>query len=392
MEPPDKLIVRIDSFLRKHQRDNVLFVLDTSAWLRLYWAVPNRVPRFLFNYVNCGYPVRLTEHIKEEFYSNIVYLPKKVMEKAKDSASHLQRGERTEMLAMDDVPEEKRSEIYQKLLAIYSGGKTGDLIERAFGDASHKEVIGLSENEKAAVIEEAKRRIEAKIPFPGRRDRFKSGNRFGDFLIFEELKKLARQEKASLVFVTFDLKEKRKWPSFQREFFAETGYELCYVDIPSFDRFTDRYGSAGDVLGMPIRNAIISEHLQEVQELCASEIGKAVDEYFASGRCYLANPSDNKLFSSARLLKHQESNFIVDFGCDNNGSASYDCEFDVEADVEVIYLTFSLAGHEQPVQIAEKKHLKGSTFGMITRNYGRAEDILDFDKESWLDISVINFA
>jgi hypothetical protein len=392
MSPTKLLINRLNSFLQKYERENVIFVLDTSAWLRLYWAVPTRVPRFLFNYCNCGYPIRITEQIKKEFYRNIVYLPQKINQLTSASARYLAKGEKAEILAMDDIPIEKRGQVYQKIFSIFGEKKTNDLVKKVFAEANQKESVGLDDNEIRDAISEANLLFQEKRPFPGQGDCSKDTNPFGDYLIFKELEKLASKDKASIVFVTFDFKEKNYWSLFQEKFLADCGRELLYVDVPSFDCFTSRFGTVGDSIGIPIRNGIVSKHLKEVQELCVKETGPAVEDYFSLGFCYLKSPASEKLITSVRLIDHQESNFVVDFGCDNLGSASYDCEFDVIADVEVSYQAFTLNSHEPPAIAVESKHLNGKALGVITRNYGNSEDILDFSKEHWLDVSTISFS
>jgi len=384
----------LSEFLTIHARDNVLVVLDTSAWLRLFRAAPNRVPGFLFNYFNCGYPLRITGHIQDEFDNNIDYVERNAVVVQDVTANSLNRGKHLHLYAMDREPSERSGEVYKKLLALYGGKTTNGMINKVVQTLEAKPVVRLTEEEIKQGEAEAATLANEGIPFPGRGDLRKGGNVYGDYLIYLELQKLAREEKADIVFATNDYKEKEFWPSFEEEFKRKTDHELCHVDIPSFDQFTDRYGTAADeIAGRDQRNEIINKHLHEVEVQYAGEAAKAVEEYFAIGRCYLPVPDWHKQPVNIKLLDHRETGFKVDFGSSGYGcTASYDCSFDVEADIEATYQIFPENWHEPLATQKETKKIKGTALAIITRNYDRPEDILKLRKKHWTDISSIDFS
>jgi hypothetical protein len=383
----------INGFLRSHEKDNVLIVLDTSAWLRLFRAVPNRVPGFLFNYFNCGYPLRITGHIQDEFDNNIDYVERNVVEVQDRTAKNLDQGKHLHLYAMDRGPSERKGEIYKKLLVLYGGKTTNEMVNQMVQTLEAKSVVRLTEEEIKQGEVEADGLAKEGRPFPGSGDSYKAGNVYGDYLIYLELQKLTREEKADIVFVTNDYKEKEFWPSFEEEFKKRTSYELCYVDIPSFDQFTDRYGNEADeVAGREQRNEIINKHLHEVEVQYAGEAGKAVEEYFVLRRCYLPVPDWRKQPINIKLLNHRETGFKVDFGSSDYGcTASYDCSFGVEADIEITYQIIPEDRTKPLTTQKEIKKIKGTALAVITRHYDRPEDILEFKKEHWVDVSNINF-
>jgi len=310
------------------------------------------------------------------------------------TANSLNRGKHLHLYAMDREPSERSGEVYKKLLALYGGKTTNGMINKVVQTLEAKPVVRLTEEEIKQGEAEAATLANEGIPFPGRGDLRKGGNVYGDYLIYLELQKLAREEKADIVFATNDYKEKEFWPSFEEEFKRKTDHELCHVDIPSFDQFTDRYGTAADeIAGRDQRNEIINKHLHEVEVQYAGEAAKAVEEYFAIGRCYLPVPDWHKQPVNIKLLDHRETGFKVDFGSSGYGcTASYDCSFDVEADIEATYQIFPENWHEPLATQKETKKIKGTALAIITRNYDRPEDILKLRKKHWTDISSIDFS
>jgi hypothetical protein len=382
-------------FLEKHGRDNVLIVLDTSGWLRLFRAVPNRVPGFLFNYFNCGYPLRITGHIQEEFRNNLDYVQRNVVEVQNITAKNLDRGKNLQYFAMDKARSERKGNIYKKLLALYGGKGTNASVRKMIQSLEKKPVVSLTEEEtRQGEVEAAKLSKEGR-PFPGCGDFHKTGNIYGDYLIFLELQKLAREESADIIFATNDYKEKPFWPCFEEEFKKKTNFELLYIDIPSFDQFADRFGAvAEEVAGRDQRNEIINskKHLREVEVQYAPEAGKAVEDYFALDRCYLSASNWRKQPVAIKLLNHKETGFKVDFGASDYGCvASYDCSFEVKAQIEITYQIIPEDRNSPLTKQKEVMNIEGAAFAVITRHYDFPEDILKLKKKHWIDVSNIDF-
>jgi hypothetical protein len=146
------------------------------------------------------------------------------------------------------------------------------------------------------------------------------------------------------------------------------------------------------VAGRGQRNEIINKHLHEVEVQYAGEAGKAVEEYFVLRRCYLPVPDWRKQPINIKLLNHRETGFKVDFGSSDYGcTASYDCSFGVEADIEITYQIIPEDRTKPLTTQKEIKKIKGTALAVITRHYDRPEDILEFKKEHWVDVSNINF-
>lgn len=379
-------------FLETHNSNYLFIVFDTSAWLRLFRAAPNRVPAFLFNYFNCGYPISSTKRIQREFYKNIAFVEKDVLVQEKKVVSRLGNDFDASLFAVENITKEKRAEVYQQLLSLYGGAKISEMILKAFSGVETDDLVGLTQEEIVQKESEAQNLALEGKAFPGFKDKQKKKDKYGDYLIFAELEKLAIQKEADILFVTFDVKENMYWPHFEEEFLKETNRELLYIDVPSFDKFTDRFGDTANALaGVDIRNEIIASHLKKVEERYVSETGKAVEDYFALNRCYLPAPDWKKAPVKIELLSHKESNFSVDFGTDDCGSAFYDCSFVVEAEVRITYEIFPENRQDPIYQIAEDKSLKGIAQGMITRCYGEPQNISNLEKEHWLDVSYIDF-
>lgn len=382
----------LSTFLSKHSRDNVLIVLDTSAWLRLFRAAPNRVPGFLFNYFNCGYPLRITGHILEEFDKNLEYVEKDVVEVQEQTAYCLDRGKSLDLFAMNKASSENKGEVYKKLLSLYGGKDTNGLIGKSVQAITANPVAELTAEEAKQGEAEVAQLVKEKRPFPGSGDLRKVDNLYGDYLIYLELQKLAKEENADIVFATFDLKERDHWYSFEEEFKKKADHELRYVDIPAFDEFTDCYGTVSEELGgREIRNKIINENLANAEDFYKDEAGKAVEVYFALGLCFFPTNDWRKNTINVKLLDHKEAGFKINYGTyDSGGQTSYDCSFGVEVRIEVTYQIITEDRRQPLGRASEEKTLRGTAQAIITRRYGEPQDILDLAKEHWMDVSNID--
>jgi hypothetical protein len=310
------------------------------------------------------------------------------------TAKSLDQGKHLHLYAMDKEPSERRGEIYKKLLALYGGKTTNEMVNKMVQILEAKSVVRLTEEEIKQGKAEAAGLTKKGRPFPGSGDSSKAANVYGDYLIYLELQKLAREEKADIVFATNDYKEKEFWPSFEKEFKKKTNRELLYISIPSFDQFTDRYGAIADAIaGEEQRNKLIGSkhHLHEVEVQYASEAEKAVEEYFALRRYYLPVPDWRKQPMEIKLLNHKEIGFSVDFGAsDNEFSASYDCSFEVVAEIEITYQIIPEDRTKPLTTQKEKKKIKGMALAVITRHYDYPKDILKLSKRHWIDVSSID--
>ena len=81
------------------------------------------------------------------------------------------------------------------------------LLERLSSIFEGKVGMPFSDKEEKEILEEGKRRYDAKIP-PGYKDNVKEGTRkYGDLLIWKQMLSFAKEKKTPIVFVTGDVKE-----------------------------------------------------------------------------------------------------------------------------------------------------------------------------------------
>ena len=102
---------------------------------------------------------------------------------------------------------------------------------------------GISEDEEGKVIQEAKRRVEQKIP-PGYKDSGKEDQGVGDFIIWYEVLRYAEKTKKPILFVSNDAKE--DWfyvkagisigprPELVQEVYRRAGVDYQQILLPTF--------------------------------------------------------------------------------------------------------------------------------------------------------------